>query len=61
MFASESVILLDGKKISIVDQARLEKISQLGDHSFTYTLFTLGGTEVRISYGIVAQVGNLLN
>lgn len=30
MFASESVILLDGKKISIVDQAKLEKISQLG-------------------------------
>ena len=30
MFASESVIALDGKKISIVDQSRLEKISQLG-------------------------------
>lgn len=30
MFASESVIALDGKKISIVDPARLEKISQLG-------------------------------
>jgi len=30
MFASESVIALEGKKISIVDQARLEKISQLG-------------------------------
>ncbi len=30
MFASESVIALEGKKISIVDQARLEKISKLG-------------------------------
>ena len=30
MFATESVIALDGKKISIVDPARLEKISQLG-------------------------------
>jgi hypothetical protein len=30
MFASESVISLDGKKICIVDQAKLEKISQLG-------------------------------
>ncbi len=30
MFANESVIALEGKKISIVDQARLEKISQLG-------------------------------
>lgn len=30
MFATESVIALDGKKISIVDHARLEKISQLG-------------------------------
>ena len=29
-FATESVIELDGKKISIVDPARLEKISQLG-------------------------------
>lgn len=30
MFATESVIVLDGKKISILDHARLEKISQLG-------------------------------
>ncbi len=30
MFASEAVIALDGKKISIVDPKRLEKISQLG-------------------------------
>ena len=30
VFASEAVISLDGKKISIVDQAKLEKISQLG-------------------------------
>ena len=30
MFASESVIALEGKNISIVDQARLEKISQQG-------------------------------
>ena len=29
-FATESVIVLDGKKISIVDPARLEKISQMG-------------------------------
>lgn len=29
-FATESVIGLDGKKISIVDPARLEKISQMG-------------------------------
>ncbi len=30
MFATESVIALEGKKISIVDQTRLEKISQMG-------------------------------
>lgn len=30
MFATESVISLEGKKISIVDSARLEKISKLG-------------------------------
>lgn len=30
MFATESVVALDGKKICIVDQARLEKISQMG-------------------------------
>jgi CRP-like cAMP-binding protein len=30
MFATEAVIALDGKKICIVDQARLEKISQMG-------------------------------
>lgn len=30
MFATESVISLEGKKISVVDSARLEKISQLG-------------------------------
>jgi len=30
MFATESVIVLDGKKICIVDSAKLEKISQMG-------------------------------
>ncbi len=30
MFATEAVIALEGKKISIVDQPRLEKISQMG-------------------------------
>lgn len=30
MFATESVIAIDGKKISIVDSVRLEKISSLG-------------------------------
>ena len=30
MFATESVIALEGKKISIVDSARLEKISAMG-------------------------------
>jgi len=30
MFATESVIALEGKKISIVDQTRLEKISHMG-------------------------------
>jgi CRP-like cAMP-binding protein len=30
MFATESVIALDGKKICIVDSAKLEKISQMG-------------------------------
>ncbi len=30
MFASESVILLDGKRSALLTQARLEKISQLG-------------------------------
>lgn len=30
MFATESVIALDGKKICIIDPSRLEKISQMG-------------------------------